>query len=165
MNRFFEKINLIGVIILAMLCVAQWKINRAANLNLQAAQKLNREQTAKISEYEKSIQASAADLESFRSQIIAAKAGEKDLEKKLADSERNSLQLTSENGALKTAITNWAAAVETRDQQLHQAVTNIQFVVQSRDEAIEKFNALAKRQNELVAEINRSRTNTISKTN
>ena len=165
MNRFLEKINLLGVVILAVLCVAQWKINRAANLELQTTQLLNREQTTRISEQEKTIQASTADLEAFRGQLVTTKGSEKNLEKKLAELERKTLQLASENGALKSSVTNWAAAVETRDHQLHQAVTNIQTLVFSRDDAIEKFNDLAKRQNELVAEINRSRTNTISKTN
>ena len=165
MNRLLEKLNLLGVVILALLCVAQWKINRAANLHLQSAQKQNHEQAKKISDHEKTIQANTTDLETFRTQLSSTKTAEKDLEKNLADAERNSFQLKSETAALKTAITNWAAAVETRDQQLRQAATNIQSLVQTRDDAIEKYNALAKRQNELVAEINRSRTNTISKTN
>jgi chromosome segregation ATPase len=165
MNRHLEKLNLLGVIILAVLCVAQWRINRDANVQLQSALKQNHEQSKKIADQQKTIQATGADLEFFRTQLTAAKSSEKSLEKKLTDSERTTLQLTDETAALKTAITNWAAAVDTRDHQLRQAATNIQNLVQSRDDAIEKYNALAKRQNDLVAEINRSRTNTISKTN
>jgi hypothetical protein len=162
MNRHLEKLNLLGVVILAVLCVAQWKINRDTNLQLASAQKFQQEQTTKIAEQEKVIQNHLADLETFRVQLTSAKASEKELEKKFAESDGANRELVNERDQLKASITNWAAAVETRDQQLRLAATNLQSLVQSRDEAIEKYNDLARRHNELVSDINRSRTNAIA---
>jgi chromosome segregation ATPase len=164
MNRHLEKLNLLGVVILAALCVAQWKINRDTNLRLQSAQKFQHEQTTKLSDQEKAIQNHLADLETFRTQLTATKARETELEKKLAESDQTNRQLTNERDQLKSTITNWAAAVETRDQQLRQAATNLQALIKTRDEAILKYNDLAKRHNELVTDLNRSRTNALAKT-
>lgn len=153
MNRLLEKLNLAGFVILALLCVAQWKINRDTNLQLQSSQKLQHEQAAKISEQQKSIAGHSSDLEAFRAQLTAAKASEKDLGKKLAHADHTNVQLSTERDQLKASLTNWAAAVETRDQQLRQAATNLQEVATSRDEAIQKYNDLAKRHNELAARL------------
>jgi hypothetical protein len=162
MNKLLEKVNLIGVLALAVLCVAQWKINRATNLELHSAQKKHQEQASTIEENKKTIAGNLADLESFRVQLTSVTKSEKELSAKNRDLELKERDLTLENEALKSAITNWAAAVETRDQQLRQAATNIQSVAQSRDEAIDKYNELAKRHNQLVAEVNQSRTNTVA---
>jgi chromosome segregation ATPase len=162
MNRFLEKLNLVGVIILAGLCVAQWKINRDANLDLQHAQKIQREQTTKLADQEKMIQGQVADLEVFRAQLLETKASEKELENKFTVVDRANHELTNERDQLKTSISNWDASVKARDEQLRQASTNLQKLVQSRDDAIEKYNDLAKRHNQLVGEVNAARTNTVA---
>ena len=159
MNRLLEKINLAGVIALAGLCVFQWRVNRDVNTEVIRLQKAQQEQSAKIAEQEKTIGGQTADLETFRTHLTTAKSGEKELRGKLAESERANSQLGVEADQLKNSLTNWVAAVNERDKQLQLATEQLKGVVEARDEAIEKYNALAKTHNQLVAEVNRTRTN------
>jgi chromosome segregation ATPase len=163
MNRFLTKLNLLGVFALAALCVFQWRINREANIDVIGLQKSQREQSAKIAEHEKTIAGHVVDLESFRAQLTATKNAEKELTSKLTAADRNNHQLTIEVEQLKLSLTTWAAAVSERDEQLRRATTNIQDLIASRDEAIEKYNGLAKQHNQLVADLNRAATNSTAK--
>ena len=163
MNRFLTKLNLLGILGLAALCVFQWRINREANIEVIRLQKTQGEQSAKIVEHEKTIAGQGADLESFRAQLTATKTAEKELLTKLAAADRGNHQLTIEVEQLKLSLTNWAAAVSERDQQLRRATTNVQDLIASRDEAIEKYNALAKQHNQLVVDLNRAATNSTAK--
>jgi chromosome segregation ATPase len=163
MNRFVEKFNLIGIVALAALCVFQWRVNREVNTEVARLQKTGHERNAKIAEQEKTIAGQGADLESFRTQLHAAKGVEKELTAKIVEAERANRQLSVEGEQLKLSLTNWAAAVSERDEQLRRAATNIQELISSRDEAIAKYNALAKQHNQLVADVNRAGTNTAAK--
>lgn len=163
MNRFLERVNLVGVVALAGVCVFQWRINRDVNTEVIHLQKTQQEQSAEIGEQEKTIAGQVADLETFRSQLIGAKADEKETRAKLTASERANRQLSAEAEQLKASLTNWVAAVKERDKQLEHTMTDLKSVIESRDDAIEKYNALAKTHNQLVADVNRSATNATSK--
>jgi DNA gyrase/topoisomerase IV subunit A len=162
MNKALEKLNLLGVLALAALCVVQWRVNREANTAVVRMEKAQQEQSAKIAEQEKEIAGNRADLESFRSQLIATKSSETELSRKVVEAERANRQLTVEVEGLKESLTNWVVAVRERDVQLQRAATEIKGVVEARDEAIEKYNALAKTHNQLVADVNRAATNAVA---
>lgn len=159
MNRFLERVNLVGVIALAGLCAFQWRVNREVNSEVIRLQKAQHEQSAKIAEQAKTIAGQDADLETFRGRLMAAKSKEMELRGKLAESERMNRQLAGEGEQLKSSLANWVAAVNDRDNQLERATADLKSLVESRDVAIEKYNALAKTHNQLVADFNRTATN------
>jgi chromosome segregation ATPase len=162
MNKALEKLNLLGVLALAALCVFQWRVNREANTAVMRMEKAQQQQSAKIAEQEKEIAGNRADLESFRSQLMTTKTSETELNRQVAEAEKANRQLTAEVHGLKESLTNWVAAVRERDAQLQRAAKEIQGVVESRDEAIEKYNTLAKTHNQLVADVNRAATNAVA---
>lgn len=152
MKRALEIFNLLGVVALAALCAFQWRVNRETNLELQRVRQLQAEQAAKLGEQQKSIEGHVADLAMFRGQLMSTKSSETELRAQLAKSERANSQLAAERDALKTSVKNWSAAVAERDAQLTIAATNIQELIQARDEAVQKHNDLARRHNQLIAE-------------
>jgi chromosome segregation ATPase len=159
MNKFLERFNLIGVVALAGLCVMQWKVNRDVNTEVIRLQKAQLEQGAKIKDQEKTIVGQASDLETFRAQLVTAMDEKKSLGGKSVEMERANRQLEAETGQLKSSLTNWVAAVKARDEQLQETTTQLKTAVASRDEAIDKYNDLAKKHNQLVADFNRAATN------
>ena len=63
MNRILHIFNLLGVIVLAGVCIYQWRINREVNLEANRLEKLRIEHTAKIEEQEKTIAGYVAELD------------------------------------------------------------------------------------------------------
>ncbi len=157
MNRFLHYFNLVGVIALAALCAAQWRVNRQANLEAISLEKARLEQVKKIEEQDRSLKGCADDLEHFREQLTRANTSVKDLEAKLAPVERSVHQLTIERDQLKTSVTNWANAVAARDEQLRKAEESLTKLAGERNEMTAKYNDLAKKYNETVDTLN-SRT-------
>jgi septal ring factor EnvC (AmiA/AmiB activator) len=155
MNRFLHWFNFVGVLLLAALCVIQWRTNRQLNLDLNAVEKARQQQAARLEEQARQLKGGVADLDEFRAQLSSATAALKAAETKFALAERQVIQLTTERDQLKTSVTGWAAAVAARDAQLKQAATDAQKLADDRNATVLKFNDLAKRQNEQVKELER----------
>lgn len=155
MNRFLHWFNFLGVLALAALCVAQWRMNRTLNLALNEHQKVSQQQAARLAEQERQIKGGAADLDSFRDKIAETSTAVKETEAKAAALDRLVKQLTNERDQLKTSVTNWAAAVTTRDERLKQSGVELAKLGNDRNDAVRKFNELAAQQNKLVEEIER----------
>ena len=155
MNRFLHWFNLVGVLALALLCVLQWRVNRQLNLDLNAAEKARQQQATRLDDTEKRLKGGASDLDGFREQLTRATTSLKETETKLVALDRQVRQLTNERDQLKTSVTNWAAAVASRDAQLKQASTDLQKLAADRNAAVLKFNEVATKQNELVKELER----------
>ena len=132
MNRFFSIFNCLGVGVLAVLCVVQWKANSRLENNVEQLDKTRIEQSAKIAEQERTLKDDAADLE--------------DLRQRLSMSESELKKAVAEAGRLKTALDKWKAA-------LKQAGEQIQKLAGERNEAIQKFNDLADKYNALVKQM------------
>ncbi len=159
-----NKFNLAGVLIVAALCAYQWKINRDLNLKLIAIDKDRLERIVALADEQKKTKEQLSDLDYFRAQITAAKSAEKELTAKLNQLETAQTQLTTERDLLKTNIIEWSIAVKLRDERLAQSDASLKKLITERDEVIQKYNALAQRQNELVAEINKSRAQSEKRT-
>lgn len=157
MNSALNKINLLGVLVLAGLCAYQWKINRDLNLSLMAVDKERLEKIVSLADEQKKTKEQGADLDYFRAQLTASKGVEKELKGKLDQIETAHTQVMAERDSLKTNVTEWAGAVKLRDERLAQSAEAIQKLITERDEVVQKYNDLAKRQNDLVAEINKAR--------
>src|SRR5690349_7464292 len=107
MNKALEKLNLLGVLALAALCVFQWRVNREANTAVVKMEKAEHALNVKIAEQEKEIAGNRADLETFRSQLMATKSSEAEFSRKFAEADKANRQLTVEVEGLKESLTNW----------------------------------------------------------
>ena len=152
--RALSYINAFGVLVLAALCVFQWRFNRALNLRTNEIEKSRIAQAARIDEQEKEIKAQAADLESFRAHVQRAAVDLKSAESNLLVARREGAQLTSERDQLKESVTRWAEAVAERDAQLVKASEQIGKLGADRNDAVAKFNSLAAKHNEMVDQLN-----------
>jgi septal ring factor EnvC (AmiA/AmiB activator) len=140
MNRMLQYLNLLGIAALVVLCCAQWSANRRLNLQAIALEKTRIEQSATISEQEKTIKGYVADLDDFRQRLELSEAAFKEVEQKLTT-------ITAERDQLKTDLDKWIAAVAQRDVALKQADNQIEKIIAERNDAISKFNDLANRYN------------------
>ena len=157
MNRGLQLINLLGVLLLAALCVVQWQVNRRTNLRAIELDRIGQDQRTKISEQEKTIKGQTADLDSFREQLTRTHTTLKETETRLATVEGEVRQLTNEREQLKASITNWVAAVTARDEQLKTANVELQKLGNERNEVVGKFNELAAKYNSVVKDLNEER--------
>ena len=153
MSRFLHWFNLAGVLTLAVLCVAQWRVNRQLNLELNTAELARQQQAARLDEQTKRLTGGSADLDGFRTQLTRATAALKQAEAKLAVLEPQVKQLAVERDQLRASVTNWAAAVAARDTQLKQAGADQAQLITARNAAVAQFNEAAQRQNAVVKEL------------
>ncbi len=164
MNRRLQILNLIGVVVLTLVCVFQWRRDRALNLELNRNEKTRLEQQAKLAEQEKNLRGLTDDLALFKEQLARAQSESGDMRKEL-----KALQHTNEFLALayeksQESITNWSNAVAARDQLIAEANASIR-TLNSRastlseqlNASIQKFNELATSYNTVVAELNATR--------
>jgi len=158
MNRALQYLNLVGVVAVGALCVTQWQVNRRANLEVIGLEKVRQGQSAKIEEQGRTLKGYALDLDSFREQLSRTAASLKETDSKLIVTERQLQQLDLERQQLKTSVTNWAAAVTARDEQLRQINERLTKLAVDRNDAVEKFNDLAAKYNGVVKDLNEART-------
>jgi chromosome segregation ATPase len=154
MNRLLQYANLIGVIVLVVLCAIQWSANRRANLDVNALEKTRLELTEKVGQQGRDIKAQAADLDAFREQLALATSSLKETETKLAQAGRDIAQLETEREQLKISVTNWVAAVTARDQRIKEGNERIQKLGDDLNASIRKFNELAEVHTKLVKDWN-----------
>jgi chromosome segregation ATPase len=157
MNRILAWINLGGVLVLAGLCVFQWRANRDLNLQVNALETTRLAQSAKLDEQSEKLRGLAADLDRFREQLAATTLAKNDMEEKLRASERLAARLTGQRDQLKAAIVQWTAAVTTRDDRLREANISITDLGARLNDTIAKYNALAATHNVLVKQVNEAR--------
>jgi len=154
MNRTLTWLNLLGVLALAVLCAAQWRANRAANLEITRLERVRLEQAGKLEESQQALAGMTADLEQFRALLGRVTTGARAAEGKLSLVQDQVDQLTVEREQLKHSVTNWAAAVEARDAQLKEANRRLQELSDELNAAILKFNELATNHNAVVQRYN-----------
>jgi chromosome segregation ATPase len=151
-------VNLLGVLALTALCVAQWRHDRRLNLDINRIEKVRLEQGAKLADQEQTISGLNTDLAQFKDQFIKAQTELNETLQKLRAVERQTNQLALERDQLKASVTNWAAAVAIRDERLKQANGEIQGLAAKLDASIKEQNESLKRladeRNDLVAKLN-----------
>ena len=155
MSRGLQIVNLAGVIILAAVCVGQWKINRAVNLEANRLEKTRIEQQARIEEQEKTIKGCMADLDTFREQIQTLSKSLKESGAKAAELESKLAHADADREQLKESVAKWTEAVTVRDEELTKARDQIQKLADDRNVAVQKFNDLAERYNTVVQDLNK----------
>ncbi len=152
MNRL-HYINLMGVLALALLCVAQWRHNRDLNLEVNRLERVRLDQAAKLSEQQKAVSGVNADLAQFKAQFGNAAEALNDERQKFRGAEREIRQLAAERDQLKTSVTNWADAVAIRDTRLKEAGMQIRRLSDELNASIGRFNELATNHNAVVKDL------------
>ena len=142
MNRFLHLFNLLGVLILAVLCVIQWQVNSRVNQRANDLETIRRSQATQLEEDDRTIKGQAADLDEFRQRLSLAESQLKDLESKLNQTTLERNQLADERDQLKSALSKWMTAVTERDAAIKKAGTQIQQLAAERNDAIQKLNDL-----------------------
>jgi chromosome segregation ATPase len=140
MIRFATGFNFIGVLALAVLCAAQWRIDSQLHSQITDLEAIRIQQIEKITEQEKTIRGQSADLDDFRNRLM------------LCESQLNQSQEMV--GHLKAALDKWIAAVDARDKAIKQAGVLLQKLADERNDAVMKFNDLASKYNTLVKDWN-----------
>lgn len=152
--RGLHYVNLIGVLLLAVLCGVQWKANRELNLRTNEIEKIRIEQIQRIEEQAKQIKGQAADLDSFREHLRIATTQLKSAESNLLVARQDLALLTTERDQLKESIVGWTKAVAERDEKLSQISKQVEKLAADRNDAVVKFNELAKKHNDVVDALN-----------
>ena len=69
MNRFLQWFNFVGVLLLIVLSISQWRANREANLEINRLESVRISNEKVIAEKEQELRGVKSDLDNFREQI------------------------------------------------------------------------------------------------
>ena len=165
MNRRLQILNLFGVAVLAVICVLQWKRDRALNQDLNRSERTRLEQQSKLAEQETNLRGLTDDLTLFKEQLSRTQSEGVEAGRKLRELERGNQLLTSARNQLQESVTNWASAVAARDKLIAEANENISTLnnrasalTDQLNASIQKFNELATNYNTVVKDLNDLRT-------
>lgn len=157
MNRFIPYLNFIGVLVLAGICVTQWRQNRTLNLEVNQMQRTHQQETQKIAEQEKSIRGLTTDLTVLKEQFGQSHSNLTATRASLHKLEGASRQSALERDQLKESVTNWAAAVTARDERIQTANQEILSLSGQLNASIRKYNTLASNYNSTVKQLDEVR--------
>jgi len=152
-----QYFNLLGVILLIVLCIAQWQRDRRMNLEVNQLEKTGFEQQSKLSEQQRLIEGLNRELGQFKEQTMKSQAELSETRQRFRAAEIEVRQLTAERNQLKSSNSNWADAVAARDERLQQANKEIRHLADELNVSIAKFNELATNYNGTVKDLNELR--------
>ena len=152
-------INFLGVLMLSVLCVVQWQRDRQLNLQVNRLEKMRIDQEEKLSEQQKAAAGLASDLSRFKDQFKQAHTEATESRTALRKREQENAQLLRERDQLKASVTNWTAAVTTRDETLREVNERLRETATRLNESVLKFNELATNYNASVKRFNDLATN------
>ena len=159
MKRALTWMNLVGVMLLAGLCVLQWQRDRRFQLESLRLEALSRENEQTIREQEKATKGLSDDLAQFKVRFQAAHGELTEARSRVGTLEKENLQFSYERDQLKASITNWSQAVAERDKRLKQANEQLREQAERLKESVLKFNELASNHNASVRRFNELATN------
>ena len=158
MNRVLIAFNLVGVAVLAVLCIIQWRVNSLIHFRADAFERTTVQQKSNLKKAQQTISTYTADLEDFRQRISLSEKQLKELDEKLAVETRERNQLAAERDDLSLALGKWKSAVDDRDktintakQELASLATDRNTIAQRLNDLTDKWNSLVKQWNELQA--------------
>jgi uncharacterized coiled-coil DUF342 family protein len=159
MKRALTWVNLMGVLLLAGLCVIQWQRDRHLHLEIQSLEKARHEHEQTIRDQERAAKGLTNDLDRFKVQFQTAHGELTEARAKAVKLERENLQLLTERDQLKASITNWAGAIAERDLRLQQVNEQIRDLSARLRESVLKFNELASNHHASIQRFNELATN------
>ena len=154
MNRTLNYINLLGVLALGVLCVAQWRLDHQLNQEIGRLENVRVDQATKLDDRDKTIKAQAGDLSLLREHLTRVTADLKTTEGRLRKAEFEIEHLTTIREQLKDSLAKWTAAVNERDQRIKDSNEQIKQLAKDCNEAVTRFNELAGKYNKTVEDLN-----------
>ncbi len=151
-------LNLVGVLCLVGLCLAQWGRDRELNLELNRLRREAYSQSSRLEEQAKSSREQTADLGELKNHFESAALEKALLREKLRTAERDLHRLAEERDQFQNSVTQWIRAVVTRDERLKEAAAQIRQGEQELTVSIHKFNTLASNHNGVVKDLNELRS-------
>lgn len=159
MKRALTWVNLMGVVLLAGLCIVQWQRDRRLHLEIQRLEKVRHQHEQTILEQEKAAKGLTNDLDRFKVQFQGAHGELTEARASAVRLERQNLQLSSERDQLKASITNWSGAIAERDLRLQQVNDQLRDLSARLRESVLKFNELASNHHASIDRFNELATN------
>ncbi len=150
MNSRLNYLNLLGVLALAILCIAQWQRDRRLNLEIGHLDEMRLQQSAKIDEQAGQLKGLNEDLGQLKTSLGNEQTLRSQVEQKVVSTENADQQLALERDQLKAAITNWANAVALRDERMKEANSRIEQLAADLNASIQKYNELVTNYNAVV---------------
>lgn len=147
-------INLAGVLALAVLCAAQWQGNRQLNQEINRLESIRIDQVDQLDNREEAIAGHLEDIEVLKDQVLSLTDSLRTTEGELRAENQRSAQLENEREQLRESVTEWAAAVELRDERIAENQAQINELAELQNEAVTSYNALAQDYNEAVRLLN-----------
>jgi chromosome segregation ATPase len=147
-------INLIGVLVLSVLCVVQWRTNRATNLELNRTLQARLKLEEQVAEEKQKAAGANADLDEFRKHVAATEAEAKTIRDELAKLKDEVGALTVERDRLQDGIGQWKKAVAERDEHLKSLANERNDLATKFNELVEKHNVAVKSLNDRTEQFN-----------
>jgi chromosome segregation ATPase len=160
MNGQLKYLNLIGVVALACLCVAQWLHDRHLNLEIKHLDQVRSEQSARIDDQANQLKGLNEDLDQLKTSLATERTLRSQVEQKLRPAEAANQQLSLERDQLKGEISNWANAVALRDERMKEANARIEELAVDLNASIRKYNELVTNYNAAVKTLGGTRGQT-----
>jgi chromosome segregation ATPase len=160
MNGQLKYVNLVGVVVLACLCAAQWLHDRRLNLEIKHLDQVRSEQSARIDDQANQLKGLNEDLDQLKTSLATERDLRVQVEQKLKPVEAANEQLTLDRDQLKGAISNWASAVALRDEHMKEANTRIEQLAADLNASIRKYNELVTNYNAIVKSLGGTRGQT-----
>lgn len=135
-------INGVGVIALAVLCVAQWADSRRIRTELDGALSDRDAIAGELATARQSVEDQASDIDRFRETI-------NDLRARLEKAEAGA----ASGEGMDQALDEWKRAVEERDARLAEYEQTLNQLAADMEERTKAYNGLADQYNELVEEL------------
>ena len=153
MNGHFKYVNLVGVLVLAMLCAVQWVKDRRLNLEIEHLDQVRLDQSAKVDDQANQLRGLNDDLGELKTALATERVLRVQVEEKQQPLEATNRQLTIERDELKGVISNWANAVAVRDEHMKEANARIEQLAADLNASIRKYNGLVTNYNAAVQEL------------
>lgn len=154
MKAGLHYFNLLGVLALAILCVAQWQHDRQLNLDLNRSERLRLEQTAKIGGLEAARKGLEEDLGQLKAAFSAQQGANAQVARDLVLSISTNQQLLAEQQTWRATLTNYAQTVAIQNDRIKEANARIEALASNLNQSIGKYNRLVTNYNAVVGELN-----------
>ena len=159
MNRTLQGINLLGVLVLVLLCGFQWRHDRQQYLQINQLEQTRQLQDQKLSQAQQTVRGLKEDLAEFKHQFQNEHERLETSRQKVQLLDASNAVLQIQQKQVKESVTNWSRAVSERDRVIKEANDHIRKLASDLNESICKFNVLATNYNRVVNEWNEYQTN------
>lgn len=146
--------NTIGILVLAGLCVMQWRVDQQLGGELTALTTKRREQDTLITDQIGQLERLRAELGAVQAKLSTNNVRIEKAEGDLFDARKEVRLLSLERDQLKDSITNWMTAVTLRDERIKEGNAQIRKLADDLTASVLKFNSLATNYNATVMQLN-----------